>query len=125
MEKHLGKDLGRRIAAARAYREMSQAKLATDLHMDPSTLGRYEKGQIPYLDRQRPGLEKEVAEALELPIEFFEIEFSELPAMRWARDQLVVRAQLGELEKDFEAEVLRYVTNGSRNEGSDPAALSQ
>src|SRR5689334_877987 len=77
-------DLGRRIAAAREYRAMTQAELAGRLGVGPDTLGRYEQGRFARRPT-REGLIAGTAVATDLPREFFVIDFQALPALaeRW------------------------------------------
>ena len=72
-------DLGRRIAAARAYRDLDQDTVAKEVGVRRDTLGRYEKGFIP--KPSRAGAAEGAAKATRLPREFFSIDFRELPAM--------------------------------------------
>lgn len=79
-------DLGRRVAAARSYRNLDQVTVAKRLKMEPATLGRYEKGEIPELVRR--GLVEKSSLILKLPEEFFVINLDELPLMAEAWKQV-------------------------------------
>jgi transcriptional regulator with XRE-family HTH domain len=79
-------DLGRRLAAARAYRNLDQATVAKRMKIEPATLGRYEKGEIPELLGR--GLVERASLTLELPEEFFLINLAELPLMAEAWRQV-------------------------------------
>jgi transcriptional regulator with XRE-family HTH domain len=79
-------DLGRRVAAARAYRNLDQVTVAKRLKMEPATLGRYEKGEIPELVRS--GLVEKSSLTLELPEEFFYVNLAELALMAEAWKQV-------------------------------------
>jgi transcriptional regulator with XRE-family HTH domain len=79
-------DLGRRIAAGRAYRNLDQATVAKRMKMEPATLGRYEKGEIPEMVRR--GLVEKASQTLKLPEEFFLIDLAELPLMAEAWKQI-------------------------------------
>lgn len=79
-------DLGRRVAAARAYRNLDQATVAKRMKMEPATLGRYEKGEIPELVRR--GLVEKSSLTLKLPEEFFLVNLAELPLMAEAWKQV-------------------------------------
>src|ERR1700710_709026 len=72
-------DLGRRVAAGRAYRNLDQATRAKRLKIEPATLGRYEKGEIPELVQR--GLVERASQTLKLPEEFFLVNLEELPLM--------------------------------------------
>jgi transcriptional regulator with XRE-family HTH domain len=72
-------DLGRRVAAGRAYRDLDQATLAKRLKIEPATLGRYERGEIP--EPVRRGLVEKASQTLKLPEEFFLVNLDELPLM--------------------------------------------
>jgi transcriptional regulator with XRE-family HTH domain len=78
-------DLGRRIAAGRAYRNLDQATVAKRLKIEPATLGRYEKGEIPELVQR--GLVEKASQTLKLPEEFFLLNLEELPLMAEAWKQ--------------------------------------
>ena len=78
-------DLGRRVAAARSYRNLDQVTVAKRLKMEPATLGRYEKGEIPEMVRR--GLVEKAGLTLKLPEEFFVINLEELPLMAEAWKQ--------------------------------------
>lgn len=71
--------MGHRVKAARHYRGLDQKKAAKKMRVEPATLGRYEKGLIP--DIKRPGVIKRSAKAMNLPEEFFSVDFNELPRM--------------------------------------------
>jgi transcriptional regulator with XRE-family HTH domain len=91
-------DLGRRVAAARAYRNLDQVTVAKRLKMEPATLGRYERGEIPELVRS--GLVEKSSLTLELPEEFFYVNLAELPLMAeaWKQVQRLPRPEeLGRL----------------------------
>ncbi len=91
-------DLGRRLAAARAYRNLDQVTVAKRMKMEPATLGRYEKGEIP--EPVRRGLVEKASLTLELPEEFFLVNLAELPLMAEAWKQvrrLPHPAELGRL----------------------------
>lgn len=79
-------DLGRRVAAARSYRNLDQATVAKRMKMEPATLGRYEKGEIPELVRR--GLVERSSLVLKLPEEFFVVNLDELPLMAEAWKQV-------------------------------------
>jgi transcriptional regulator with XRE-family HTH domain len=72
-------DLGRRVAAGRAYRNLDQATVARRMKIEPATLGRYEKGEIPELVQR--GLVEKASQTLKLPEEFFLVNLAELPLM--------------------------------------------
>lgn len=79
-------ELGRRVRAARHYRGLDQETAAEKMRVEPATLGRYEKGQIPEI--KRSGLIERASEATELPHEFFSINFDDLPLMMRAWTQV-------------------------------------
>jgi len=74
-----GAELGRRVKAARHYRGLDQETAAEKMRVEPATLGRYEKGQIPEI--KRSGLIERASEATDLPHEFFSVNFDDLPLM--------------------------------------------
>jgi transcriptional regulator with XRE-family HTH domain len=78
-------DLGRRVAAGRAYRNLDQATVAQRMKIEPATLGRYEKGEIPEMVRR--GLVEKASQTLKLPEEFFLVNLGELPLMAEAWQQ--------------------------------------
>jgi transcriptional regulator with XRE-family HTH domain len=78
-------DLGRRVAAGRAYRNLDQATVAKRMKIEPATLGRYEKGEIPELVQR--GLVEKASQTLKLPEEFFLVNLDELPLMAEAWKQ--------------------------------------
>lgn len=89
-------DLGRRVAAGRAYRNLDQATVAKRMKIEPATLGRYEKGEIPAMVRR--GLVEKSSLILKLPEEFFRVNLEELPLMAeaWKQVQRLPRpADLG------------------------------
>jgi transcriptional regulator with XRE-family HTH domain len=79
-------DLGRRLAAARSYRNLDQVTVARRLGVEPATLGRYEKGEIPEMTRR--GLVEKASLTLKLPEEFFLVNLTELPLMAEAWKQI-------------------------------------
>jgi transcriptional regulator with XRE-family HTH domain len=79
-------DLGRRVAAARSYRNLDQVTVAKRLKVEPATLGRYEKGEIPEMARR--GLVEKSSLVLKLPEEFFVVNLEELPLMAEAWKQV-------------------------------------
>jgi transcriptional regulator with XRE-family HTH domain len=79
-------DLGRRVAAARSYRNLDQVTVAKRMKMEPATLGRYEKGEIPEMVRR--GLVERSSLTLKLPEEFFVVNLDELPLMAEAWKQV-------------------------------------
>jgi transcriptional regulator with XRE-family HTH domain len=80
-EKEPVRELGRRVAMARAYRGLHQTAVAERFGIEPQTLGRYEKGDIP--EHRMPWLTDRSIEVFELPEEFFdpEVDFSRLALM--------------------------------------------
>ena len=91
-------DLGRRLAAARAYRNLDQVTVAKRMKIEPATLGRYEKGEIPEMIRR--GLVEKASLTLKLPEEFFLVNLAELPLMAeaWRQIQRLPRPEdLGHL----------------------------
>ena len=84
-KRRIAYDLGRRIAAGRAYRNIDQATVAKRLKIEPATLGRYEKGEIPELVQR--GLVERASQTLKLPEEFFLVNLEELPLMAEAWKQ--------------------------------------
>jgi transcriptional regulator with XRE-family HTH domain len=91
-------DLGRRVAAGRAYRNLDQVTVARRMKMEPATLGRYEKGEIPELVQR--GLVEKASQILKLPEEFFLVNLEELPLMAeaWKQAQRLPHPdQLGRL----------------------------
>ena len=86
VRKRTAYELGRRVAAARSYRNLDQATVAKRLKMEPATLGRYEKGEIPEMVRR--GLVEKSSQTLKLPEEFFVIDLAELPLMAEAWKQV-------------------------------------
>lgn len=98
VKKRTAYDLGRRLAAGRAYRNLDQATVAKRLLIEPATLGRYEKGEIPELVRR--GLIERASQTLKLPEEFFLVNLEELPLMAeaWKQVQRLPRPEdLGRL----------------------------
>jgi transcriptional regulator with XRE-family HTH domain len=89
-------DLGRRVAAGRAYRNLDQATVAKRLKIEPATLGRYEKGEIPELVQR--GLVEKASQTLKLPEEFFLVNLAELPLMAEAWKQVRRLPRPGDLE---------------------------
>jgi transcriptional regulator with XRE-family HTH domain len=79
-------ELGRRLAAGRSYRNLDQATVAKRMKIEPATLGRYEKGEIPEMARR--GLVEKASQTLKLPEEFFFINLAELPLMAEAWRQV-------------------------------------
>jgi transcriptional regulator with XRE-family HTH domain len=94
-------DLGRRVAAARAYRNLDQVTVAKRLKMEPATLGRYEKGEIPELVRR--GLVEKSSLTLKLPEEFFLVNLAELPLMAEAWKQVQRLPRPEDLERLVDA----------------------
>ena len=91
-------ELGRRLAAARSYRNLDQVTVAKRMKVEPATLGRYEKGEIPELVRR--GLVEKAGQTLKLPEEFFLVNLDELPLMAeaWRQVQRLPRPEeLGRL----------------------------
>ncbi len=84
-KKRTAYDLGRRVAAGRSYRNLDQATVAKRMKIEPATLGRYEKGEIPELVQR--GLVEKASQTLKLPEEFFLVNLAELPLMAEAWKQ--------------------------------------
>jgi transcriptional regulator with XRE-family HTH domain len=79
-------ELGRRLAAGRAYRSLDQVTVAKRMKIEPATLGRYEKGEIPELVRR--GLVEKASQTLKLSEEYFLVNLEELPLMAEAWRQV-------------------------------------
>ncbi len=94
-------DLGRRLAAGRAYRNLDQVTVAKRLKVEPATLGRYEKGEIPELAQR--GLVEKASQTLKLPEEFFLVSLDELPLMAEAWKQARRLPNPGDLEQLVDA----------------------
>lgn len=91
-------ELGRRLAAGRAYRNFDQVTMAKRMKIEPATLGRYEKGEIPAPVRR--GLVEKASQTLKLSEEYFLINLEELPLMAaaWRQVQRLPRPEdLGRL----------------------------
>jgi transcriptional regulator with XRE-family HTH domain len=73
-------DLGRRVAAARAYRRKTQTDLADMLGVRRQTVADYEEGKIG-AEVKREGIIAKTCELTDLPREFFAIDFNDLPVM--------------------------------------------
>jgi transcriptional regulator with XRE-family HTH domain len=101
-------ELGRRVAAARAYRDVDQQTVAEKLGVGRDTLGRYERGKIDKRYK-REGLIEIAAQVTQLPHEFFAIDFKELPLMEkaWRQAQRLPRPE------DLEAIVDRALNGDS------------
>jgi transcriptional regulator with XRE-family HTH domain len=84
--KRLAFELGRRLAAGRSYRNLDQVTVAKRMKIEPATLGRYEKGEIPEMVRR--GLVEKASQTLRLPEEFFLVNLDELPLMAEAWKQV-------------------------------------
>jgi transcriptional regulator with XRE-family HTH domain len=80
-------ELGRRVRAARTYAGVSQIDLARRLGVGPDTLGRWENGKTAP-GYKREALLEATAQLTSLPQEFFVIEFSSLPEMVAAWQQV-------------------------------------
>lgn len=97
-------ELGARLRAARAYRDMDQIPAAKKLSPPPpdrplsaGTLGKYEKGQIP--TSKLSGLVERAPGAFDLPDAFFVIDFNELAEMSEAWTQVKRLARPQDLER--------------------------
>jgi transcriptional regulator with XRE-family HTH domain len=72
-------DLGKRIAAARAYRGMELASLADAINVTPAVLQRLETGLEDLDEGAEWALLEVVAGATRLPTQFFTVDFQALP----------------------------------------------
>lgn len=79
-------ELGRRVKAARVYRDVTQTQLGKELGHGRQTIGRWENGEVD-TDYKRESLEKAAAKVTDMPREFFSIDFDDLPNMVRAWDQ--------------------------------------
>jgi transcriptional regulator with XRE-family HTH domain len=117
-------DLGRRLAAARAYRQVHQIPLAKMLGLDPATLGRYEKGEGLEGPVKRAGVIERSSKELDLPREFFSVDFSKLPEMAAAwhrvRDEAATPEEMIAAQERDEAETLPPDPSASQNEEQEP-----
>lgn len=80
MSEARGDDLGRRIAAARAYRSMSVQVLADELGIKAPTVERVELGTETMTDDEAWALLENVARVTDLPTQFFTVDFEQLPS---------------------------------------------
>jgi transcriptional regulator with XRE-family HTH domain len=90
------RDLGRRVAAARAYRRKTQTDLADLLGVQRQAVAAYEEGKITR-EVTREGLIAKTCELTDLPREFFAIDFNDLPVMVKAWRQVVDQGDEGDL----------------------------
>lgn len=97
-------ELGARLRAARAYRDLDQIPAAERIGRRDDTLGRYEKGRIP--PSEVSNLLDRAPIAFELPEAFFVIDFSELTQMSDAWDHVKrLRRPLADLERLVEEDL--------------------
>jgi transcriptional regulator with XRE-family HTH domain len=89
-------DLGRRVAAARAYRRKTQTDLAGLLGVRRQTVADYEEGKISK-EVTREGIISKACELTDLPREFFAIDFNDLPVMVKAWRQAVGQSEQDDL----------------------------
>jgi DNA-binding XRE family transcriptional regulator len=79
-ERTEAQELGRRVKAARIYRNVTQAELADEIGHDRTTTIRWERGDIDK-DYKRATLEAAASKVTDMPREFFVINFDDLPNM--------------------------------------------
>lgn len=73
-------ELGRRVKAARVYRDVTQTDLGKALGHRRETVGRWENGEIDR-DYKRESLLRAAVKVTGMPKEFFSIDFKQLPEM--------------------------------------------
>jgi transcriptional regulator with XRE-family HTH domain len=94
-------ELGKRIAAARAYRGMDVASLADAVRLTPTVLQRFEVGTEDLGEEAQRALLEAVADATRLPIQFFAVDFQSLP------DEGPPSSRLAALEAKVDEALLR------------------
>lgn len=92
-------ELGRRVAAALAYRGLTYEDLGAALERRRQTVSDYVHGRIDD-EMKREALEAKTAELADLPREFFQVNFDDLPNM------LKAWASISELPEPEELEAL-------------------
>ncbi|HET9198215.1 MAG TPA: helix-turn-helix transcriptional regulator [Solirubrobacterales bacterium] len=119
-------ELGKRIRAARGYAGVSQEQLGEALGFAGPRMNRLENaGRKTQLSpAEREGIIKTAARVTGLPAEFFTVDFSSLPEMAAAWEQVRREGATAEdlipaQEKD-EGETLPADPNGSRSEERGP-----
>jgi DNA-binding XRE family transcriptional regulator len=81
------KELGRRVRAARAYRDVTQTELGDELGHGRDTIGRWEKGEVDQ-DYKVDSFRRAAVKLTSMPEEFFVINFDDLPNMERAWKQV-------------------------------------
>jgi transcriptional regulator with XRE-family HTH domain len=84
----VGDDLGKRIAAARAYAGISLETLADGISLTPYAIQRIEAGIETLSQGDRRSLVKSVAASTRLPEQFFTVDYAELAAEKAPEDEL-------------------------------------
>lgn len=112
-------ELGRRVAAARAYRDVTQKDLADAMGVDRTAIIRYEKGKIDKRYK-REGLITAAEKLTKLPREFFVIDFNHMVEV-WRRSVDPQARQDFELEAELREEALQKEL-GVESQQSQPSS---
>lgn len=105
-------ELGRRLAAARAYKRMTLAELGERMKTHRDTLSGYEKGVIPR--EKRAWLVEDYGKETGLPPEFFSVDLKRLPEMYAAWRQVQAGSSTPEdLARELERDEAENLPPGS------------